>query len=290
MFKKFKKLFILIYLLFIVILSIIDKETVFEIIIDTLSLWLHKVFPPIFIFYIISSLLISTRTINIIFFILKPLRKLLRFETDNAFKLFFLSVLIGNPSSSSFIISYLENGLITNNDAKVLNCSASFITPLFIFSLVELKIAIIIYLSHILANFIICIFLTRNNTIKKDPNKPTLINFFTYIDKLPKILLTIAIMMVICNIIIYSLTKFSLNPLYFSFIELSTGSFMLLKIKSSIKYYLLTILISFNGLCIHLQVYSIIKDRLNYLSFFKYRIIQGIISVILFLLIYTHFT
>lgn len=285
-----KRLFILFYLSFLIFITILHKEEIFEITINTLSLWLYKIFPPIFIFYIISSLLISSKAINIIFIIFKPLRNILKFETDNAFKLFLLSILIGNPSSSTFVISNLQNNNITKNDAIILNKTASFITPLFIFSLLDLKIALLIYLSHLASNIFICIFLTRKNNILNNLKEPKIMNFFDYLNNIPKILFSIATMMVICNILIYSLTLLNINKNYLFFIELSTGAYQIINMTTKLKYYLLIFLLSFNGICIHLQVYSIIKDSLSYLSFLKYRLIQGFLSVILFLLIYTNFT
>ena len=115
-------------------------------------------------------------------------------------------------------------------------------------------------------------------------------NFFDYLNNIPKILFSIATMMVICNILIYSLTLLNINKNYLFFIELSTGAYQIINMTTQLKYYLLIFLLSFNGICIHLQVYSIIKDSLSYLSFLKYRLIQGFLSVILFLLIYTNFT
>lgn len=285
-----KRLFILFYLSFLIFITILHKEEIFEITINTLSLWLYKIFPPIFIFYIISSLLISSKAINIIFIIFKPLRNILKFETDNAFKLFLLSILIGNPSSSTFVVSNLQNNNITKNDAIILNKTASFITPLFIFSLLDLKIALLIYLSHLASNIFICIFLTRKNNILNNLKEPKIMNFFDYLNNIPKILFSIATMMVICNILIYSLTLLNINKNYLFFIELSTGAYQIISMTTQLKYYLLIFLLSFNGICIHLQVYSIIKDSLSYLSFLKYRLIQGFLSVILFLLIYTNFT
>ena len=291
MISKLKKLLILILLLYIITITLLYKNNIFNIIYNTLNIWLFKIFPPIFIFYCITSLLISSKTIDIIFFILKPLRKIFKFETDNGFKLFIIAILVGNPSSSAFIISYLNNDNITLNDANTLNKCSSFITPLFIFSILpDIKIFLLIYSIHILSNIIICIYLTKNNTTFIRKTNPKVINFFDYINKLPQILFNIAIFMIVCNIIIYSLSLININPIYFSFIELGSGAINIMNCNSQYKYIIITSLLSFNGLCIHLQVYSIIKDSLSYLTFFKYRIIQTIISIILFLLVNAYFT
>lgn len=285
-----KRLLIFIYILFIMVLVIIDQKKIFTITLDTLSLWLYKVFPPILIFYILSSLLLSSNAINILVILLKPLRKFLRFETDNAFKLFIISIFLGNPSSSVFTISYLENGNITYNDANVLNKCSSFITPLFIFSLLPFNTSFFIYIAHVLSNILICIFLTRNNKLFIKKENPKLINFFDYLEKIPQILFKIAILMIMCNIFSYSLSLIKVNSYLLTILELSTGSFKIISMQSIYKLYYLLFLISFNGFCIHLQVYTIIKDRLSYLSFLMFRIIQGFISLILFFLINTYFT
>lgn len=289
--KHLPKIIMFIYILYIFYLSVFTKNELFKVIYNTLDLWLYKIFPPIFIFYVISSLLISTKLIDLIIYILKPLRKIFKFETDNAFKLFFISILIGNPSSSSFIVSYYDNNLITKKDANTLICCASFISPLFIFSLVTFKQAIFIYISHLLSNFIISFILNRKNNIRTQKQKSNTLSFFIFLDKLPQILLMIAVYMVICNIIIFSIKNINQEKFTFllSFIELSTGALNILAMDLNYKYYILLALISFNGLCIHLQIYSFIKNKLKYLLYLKYRIIQVLISLAILFLINTYF-
>lgn len=277
--KTILKLIILILILYLILLIFREKDIFFAIIIDTLTIWLYKVFPPIFIFYILSSILISSNVINYIFILLKPLKKIFKFQTNNAFNLFILSVLIGNPSTSSFIVNYYDLKLITKDDLIVLNKCSSFITPLFIFSLfTNYKSFFLFYLSHIISNFIICFFLTRKNKIKANTNNVNYLNFFDFLNNIPKILFSIASLMTICNILSFSLSRLFIPKTILYFLEIGSGAINIIQLSSAYKLYLLEALISFNGICIHLQVYNITKGITSYLQFLKYRIIQSILA------------
>lgn len=286
-FKHFKYLFIITFIIFIIYLCIFNYSLIYNSIFKALDLWLYKVFPSLLIFYLISSLLLSTKTINIIFCIFKPFRFLLRFETSNAFNLFLLSFFLGNPSIVSFINDFKSNLMITDRDADILSKTTSFINPLFIMSLFTDKtLGLLVYLSHIIPNILIVIWLTRNNSIYNNcpsniQTKTYNINFFDYMNKFTIIILNIALYIVISYIII-SILKLIPNLSYLTyFIEVSEGA-----INCSLSnIYLLPAILSFNGLCIHLQVKQGLKV-IKYPSFLLFRLISSLISTIVFVIIY----
>lgn len=289
LYSIFIKIFILFFTTLILMIYFMETNLLITNIIDILNKWLYKIVPSIIIMYTLSSLLLSSKTINIILFIFKPLRKVIKFESNTAFNIFLISILIGNPATISLIndIDYDKN-CISNKDKEVLVKCASFINPLFIFSFVnDYKSFLMIYLSHIIANVILAIINTRNNTINNSNNINTNFNFLTMINKLPFLLLLIALYMVISSIIIFSLQEIKINNLLLSLLEISVGSNILIQNDYNILYFVG--LISFNGLCIHMQVATILNDYQMYKNFFKGRVFTSIISIIIYSVISSFF-
>lgn len=300
-----KLIFLLVFLLSILIIATVFLNPInfYNAIIDTLYIWLMKVFPSLFTFYIISSALINFNILNRLKFIFFPIKKIFKinFETNTAFNIFILSIFNGNPSTILFINQNLEKNTITKNDANILLKCASFVSPLFIISFFNNTVlSLILILSHYLSNFIYCSYLTRKNkyNIKKEKNETFLLNindFLSSIKNYTPTLLMIASMMVVSCII-----KFSLNNLFnilkinntflkiiFSFFELSTGlsDLLSLDISKSLLILISSFLISFGGLSIHLQVKASLNKDLKYLTYFFARIIQGFLSVFISLII-----
>lgn len=293
--KKFILFFSSLIVASTIYLVFIDSKAFFNSLIDTLNIWLMKVFPSLFTFFVITSILINFKIINYFSFLLSPLKKILKFETDEAFNIFILSIFNGNPSTIIFINQSIENNKITLKDANTLLKCASFVSPFFILSFFKKEFAYILIISHLLSNFILCFFLNRNNkTIinkEENDNKINIVSFLDSIQKEISIMLLIASMMCVCNILKYSLLNilsfFDFNnnysTIFLSLIEISTGLNDLISINLPIIYLIIfsSFLISFGGFCIHLQVASILNKNLKYKSYFFGRITQGIISMII---------
>lgn len=288
------KLLIILFITIIFYLSIFNYNLLYNNIFIALDLWLYKVFPSLLIFYLISTLLITTKTINYVTLLFYPLKYILKFNTSNAFNLFILSVFLGNPSTTSYINDYYENNLITLRDAKVLSKSASFINPLFVFTVLENKqLATLVYLAHLLSNIIVAIILTRSNkdsnlcNTVKIANKSN-ISFHTQMSKFPSIILNIALNMVLSYIVISFTDYIALisNLSYFSyinyFIEVSRSVYIL---KNSYIYiYFIPFILSFNGLCIHMQVRMQLK-LITYNNYLCHRLLSSMIATFIYIVL-----
>lgn len=291
--------FVINLLIFLIIFTVFFNPTCFyNSIIDTLYIWLMKVFPSLFTFYIISTALINFNILNKLSFIFFPIKKLFRlnFETNEAFNIFLLSILNGNPSTILFINQSLDKNTITKNDALVLLKCASFVSPLFIISFFKSsEISYILIFSHFFSNFIYCSYLTKNNKcnlkiIKKISFSFNINNFLISIKNYISTLLMIAMMMTLSNIIKFSLNNFlnlfkinnNLFKILFSLLEISTGlsDLLNLKISKTFLIFFASFLISFGGGCIHLQVKCSLSKGLNFSSYFFARIFQGLLSAL----------
>ena len=101
-------------LLFYFLLSIFYPNYFRETTYDTFTLFLKVIIPSIAPMYIISSLLINNKIFVKITNIL--LNKFKIFESINASSLFFINMLVGNPTTAIFVLNSYKQNLITKKD------------------------------------------------------------------------------------------------------------------------------------------------------------------------------
>jgi hypothetical protein len=301
--KKIVFLFLLLTIVLIGYSFFINPADFFSNIINTLEIWLYKVYPSIFTFYILASLLVNTKLINVLIYLLRPIFRYLRFSNENALHLFIISIFVGNPSSASLICEALKKNDLTKKEANDLLKYSAFLNPFFIISFLlgyNIKYAILIITVHILSNFIIVFILNRKNP--KTEINTSKISFsipevLSSIQNVIYLLLLISGIMVFCNILKFSLntalSSFSLDNKIFDIIlaniEVALGLNTLVNIGFTpfITLLLFSFISSFAGISIHLQVFSVIKEEeLNYKGFLEFRFIQAILSVMLFIFLW----
>lgn len=306
--ERSRKLLHTILFIFIVIITTniaINPKGIFNNVLDSLALWVFRVYPPIFIFYILSSLIISLsfiqKRINNLF-------KFIKFKSPRARIIFSMSFFLGNPATSALINENIINQHISLEDGNNLLCISSFLNPLFIIAFLtdafdNSKLTILVLFAHIFSNFILAYFLLRKNTsstinyqhFHHQPN--LIIEIFDSIERANFLLIKVCGIIVASNLCKYGIinlfTYANLNTpfttILLSLIEVTSGLNDLINLNLSFKLTLSLIcfLISFGGFSIHLQVYSIIASSdLSFRRFFIFRILQGIIAgTICFLII-----
>lgn len=300
-----KKLLLLAFLFLIAFAFFYNPSLFIADIIRTLEVWLFKVYPSIFTFYILASLLINTKLINSIIYFFRVLPKQLRFPSENSLHLFLTSVFIGNPASASLICEALKKGRILRREAEdLLKCSA-FLNPFFIVSFLahlDLKYSILILFVHVSSNFLIAFLINRKNpTTRISPSKITfsLTDIMTSVQNVIHLLLLISGIMVFANILRYSLTLvLDILGFDFLFLKLLTANLEITLaldtlISSGLALFPTLLLFSlstaFAGISIHLQVFSVIKEELSFKTFFLHRLLQSLFSGIIFLILWPFF-
>lgn len=280
-----KKLIFYVLCFFILYLSLnifITPSKYYKVILDTLSVWLYKVVPPIFLMYLITTLIISFNLSYYISIIFYPLRKIFKFETNEGFTLYLLSHFLSNPGLLLICKERFNKNQITQHDYRTLIACASNISFLYVFSLfLERNTSFVIYISIVLANFIICLFSNRNNKVNKhniftknEISFSKMAYSFSQISNFSYIILSIAIYMVTSSVFITSISNTPLTKLSF-IMDLPYGSQLI--VSQKMPLYLLVILFSFQGLTMHMQVIPIIKR--NYYHYLLYRIIALILAL-----------
>ncbi len=283
----------------VVLLGIIflNSSTIVTNVIFASKIWFYRVFPSLFIFYTISDLLINY---NFIYYLNKIFSnfftKLFKINPNTSF-IFFMSLFSGCPSNAKFTKELLDKKYIDEIDASKIMCFSFFSNPIFIITMGltifnSLLMAFIVLGSHYFGNIIIGLFM-RNKLVHKTSYKPiTYSKPLPIRDVLPKsimksinvlsLILGIIILFVVLNSLIGNLFKFTpiTKLILGSFLELTQGLNLLKSINLSItiKVVLSTMILSFGGLSIHMQIKSILNEKVNLKYFFKARIFHMFIS------------
>ena len=299
-----KRNIIHIFLFIIIIcLILINSDKIIESIRFSFNLCLKDLFPALIPFMLLSNILINYNFINEISTTLKFLTKKFKI-CENCSFILIMSLLSGTPSNAKYIKDMLNNKLINIKDAE--NCLnfCNFTNPIFILNTIGLtflnnkKLGLIILISNYCSAFIVGLF-NKNNFYNKEKyikqiEKQKFINILTIsinniIDTL-LLILGIITAFIIVTTIIDSTFKIPNNLKFlYGIIEIMQGLkyLSLTNFNYKIKAIISSMIISFGGLCIHAQVYSIIDNKkIRYLPYLKSRIIHSLLSgIITYLLI-----
>ena len=285
--KFIQKIFyILIRLFFLLILLyfISNKEYFYSSFKNTIILWFNYCLPPISISYIISVFLSDFPFLSkLLYPLLKPV---FNFENEKSCSIYLISILVGNPTSSKLIIQAVDNKQISVDEGNRLLCFSSFISTIFLYSILNFNLFIIIFIIELLISIIISNVKTKNTKqyiLIENKNNTILDTYFNIINNLPSLLLSILFSMIITNLFSSLITNTYLKSLF----ELTIGIKILTYNINIINLIFIFILIFSHGLAITLQIYWIIKkSNLSFNNFIKYRLLSIFLSLISLIIIY----
>lgn len=315
--KKIYNYFIIIILLLICFEMLTNANVIIVAVQNAYNIWAYSVFPSLFPFFVISSILIGLNFPRVIGEIAKPLmNKLFRLKSDTVF-IFLMSLLSGSPSNAKYTRELYLNGSISLDDANKILMFTHFSSPLFILGTItsfldDKRVGVFILIIHYLSNVLIGLAIRNTNSVSTEERKISLKkvlyevsnttddissivtkSIFNSINTIIMILGVISISTVIITIINNNFTFNKLTECIISgLIEMTNGLRVLgtLDISLKIKTTIAIFFISFGGLSVHLQVISIINDtKIKYKSFFLARIIHACVSTILSYLLFDYF-
>lgn len=248
-----------------------------------LELWRVRLFPSLFIMFIVNDLIINTDIFKI---------------KNNNTLAFSLSLFSGTPTNAYIIKELYINNRISLNSANKLLLYTYFSNPLFLYNILStifnktivFKLILIHYISNIIISFFIKKETTYNNRNETANLKVTKIleqSIKKSINTLLMILGTVTFFMILSNL---TIKLFSLN-IYLEIllkglleITQSLNELAAITLNLELKQLLALTIISFGGISIHMQVYSILNEtKINYKFFLKGRIYQTLISILLLL-------
>lgn len=294
------KKIILFFFFAVIFIIITNSNSVINNIILSFNICFNNLFPALIPFMLLSNILIKYDFID-------ELSNMFKFITKKIFKVnkncafaIVMSIISGTPSNSKYLKDLYENNLINEQDiSKCLNF-CHFTNPIFIISTIGITflnnktLGLIVLISHYLGSFIIGIVLknkTNDTYIEiqkiKKPNRNN--NFITILNE--SIINTANSLLLILGIITFCLILTSLIDTIFNINNNYKYIYGLLEITQGLKYLsqsslnilhksmLASFLISFGGICIHMQVFSILDNKkIRYLPYLFSRILHGIIS------------
>ena len=303
MMKKTIKLTIFSITIFIILYN---SYEIMESIRFSFSLCINNLFPPLIPFMLLSNILINYNFISDLSDILKNITtKFFKVNKNCSFALI-MSMISGTPSNAKYLKDLYDNNLIDEIDVKKCLNFCHFTNPIFIIGTIgytflnNKKLGLVILISHFTSSFIIGFFNKKRkksniNNINNENNKNNFISILkdsinSTIDTLFLILGIITTCIIITTIIN---NIFNINDNYkflFGLLEITQGLkyLSLSNLNIYIKAIISSFLISFGGLCIHAQVFSILNNKkIRYTPYLISRIIHGILSsIITYFLIY----
>ncbi len=299
--KKYSNQIIVITTFIILIFILFNRDIVSNIVISSFYIWFNTLVPSMFPMFVTSEILINA---NFVLYV--P-----RFITNFFMRIFnvskeavltiLISLIAGFPNNALAIKTSFDGGFISKRECEHLLYICHFANPLFVletvgvFYLKNNIYGVIILVSNIISSFIIGIILRRRNIPTNNKYISKKVNCQSFgtllsnsikksVNTLLMISGVIASFLIVSSLICYI---FNFNDYIRTFIyglfEMTMGirSLSLLNILDIYKVMLSSVILSFGGLSIHLQVISILDDKIRYRNYFIGRIYQAIISLTL---------
>ncbi len=284
----------------------------------SIQLWMNQLIPSLFPFFFLSHFFMEYGMIELLASLFQKLMtKFFHLKKETAFVLA-MSMVSGFPSGAKYTRSLLDKKMIDEEEASFLLTFTHFSNPLFILGFVtsmlqsEPSISIVILIVHYLSNFIIgfllrpkekpreeAISLRQGLSLMHQKRIHNPLNFgqiiknaiFQTFETLVLMLGTMTFFLMITEFLKTVLPLSHLSSSILSgLLEMTQGIVKVssLSIPVSMKASLTTFFLSFGGLSVHMQVYSIISDtKIKYSKFVKARMIHALLasSLVYFLLL-----
>ena len=305
---------IIVLLLFMGSQLLIHSEKILNAVLFSLSVWQKNIFPSLFPFFVLSCLLIQYGFLEFIGELMKPVMQVLfRCKGECAFILI-MSLLSGFPSNAKYTRELYQKGILNEAEASKILMFTHFSNPLFILGTVSIlflnnkEVGLLILIGHYLTNLIIGLLVRNYAPSKESRTKASLkkailamhekrihnslsfgqiiTNSLTStIDTLLLVLGVVTFFLIVTTIIdqnihLNSYHQSILNGMF----EMTQGLkyISLLQIPLKFKATLSTMILSFGGFSVHVQMIGILSDtKIRYLPFFTARLLHAAIASIL---------
>lgn len=286
MIKNIKRHLTLTLIFTLLILYIKDSNLIINEFLSYTNIFITKLFPSVFIIYILSDLLIN-------YGIIKLLKKITKYPTT--IYILLISLISGFPSGPKTIKDLKNKEFISEEESNKLIKFTHFPNPIFLFSTISLitKNISIIYISIIISNLIILI-INKPKSNNKLPNikeqdfTTTLSNSIIKTLKIIILIYGTSIFFYLISVIILKyINNKDLYILINILFDLTKGITTTSLINNqSLKDLVIILLLTISPLNINIQIKSILSDtNIKYINFIKGRIISSILTIIFYILI-----
>lgn len=306
-------------LMFITFQLLTSSNIIFETVSFSFEIWKTGIFPSIFPFFVISEILINYGFVEFVAELFKPLmNKLFKIKGAAAY-VFIMAMISGFPSSAKYVNELYNQGLINEKEGTKILLFTHFSNPLFILGTISLtflnnpKLGLLILFCHYVSNFILGLLFRNYHPSKNENTKFSFKNSINHmtrrrlnnhksfgqvlsdsitnsVNTLLIILGTITVFLILTTLI----NKWiNINPIIQAilsgFFEMTQGLkyISLTNISLKLKAVISTMIISFGGISVHMQIISILSStKIKYLPFLVARTLHAAISGILTFLLF----
>lgn len=309
--KKSVSIGIMILFLFLTVELLISSEEIMKTVSFSFHIWKNNIFPSLFPFFILATLLTEFGFVELISELMKPMMtKLFKIGSNTAF-IFVMSILSGFPSNAKYTKELYEQGMISKKEATKILLFTHFSNPLFILGTVSIlflnnkEIGLLILFAHYITNLILGI-LFRNYLPSAEENVSCSLkkaitamherriknnNQFGRIIEKAIMGAIQTLLLVLGTVTLFLILSTLLNHIFHfnhieqgflnGMIEMTQGLKYIsqLHIPLQLKSTFCTMILSFGGFSVHMQVTSILSDmKIPYKPYFVARILHAMIS------------
>lgn len=286
-----------------------DSSSVMMSVITGIELWKNNIVPSMFPFFMLSEFFIYFGFVEFISEIFKPImNKFFKMRGICSF-IFIMSIFSGCPGNAKYTSELLNSDDIDYKEATKILLFSQFSSPLFILGSVanvflqNKEVGFYILFFHYIGNLFVGICFRNYNpryeksssslsrafskTIeKRRKNEQSFGMFFTSaVQKAMQTLLTI-LGVIITFLVLTTIIDHNINipTLYQSLLngclEMTQGLkyISLLSIPLKLKVTFTVLLLSFGGLSVHMQMFSILSSKVRYFPFLTARILHAFFS------------
>lgn len=289
-----------IFLLLLFVLALCFGDLTFQTTFDALHIWFEKLVPSLFVSMVLLRIMYKQ---HIFEFIKIPFVKQIFHMDSSSFTLVLCSIFLGFPSGAMFLNEAYKQNQIDKPAMQRLVYVCSFPAPGFIMMscgvviFKSVEIGFLMFLSQVLSGLVL-LWLTRKTPISFHES--------TYIER-GRIMNDVGASIIESGKALYLIGGYlmlfmSCSSILFSFLpdiyaypfrilaEFSSGIIILntLPFTNKILQILTSMVLSFGGFCVHMQVFSIVENcSISYRKYFCFRVMQSILSaLILYCLLY----
>lgn len=259
---------------------------------EGLSLCYRTIFPSLFPFFVLSTLLISLGFADILGRGLDGPMRLLFHLNGRCAPALILGLLGGYPVGARTLLSLYREGSCTREEAERLLAFCNNCGPAFILSvagataLKSQKAGILLYLIHVLSALCTGLFFRGNHIPRKMPPKPFtpktdfVSTFVSAVQTAFSSMLSVCSFVVFFTVLLRPMRSFTQNGLLIGIVELFNGVCALHAAKTD--FIAAAALIGWGGLSVHAQTLALLCDAdLSLRHYFKGKALQAIMSAVL---------
>lgn len=240
----------------------------------SLKICATSVIPALFPFFVVSGIFVNTGVSHLIGEVFTPVSKLLFKISGTGAFCFVMGLLCGYPTGAKVICDMYKSGTLSKKESERLLAFCNNSGPLFVIGTVgnlmlgDKKTGIILYVIHaisaVLTGVMLSLFNKKAST--QSLNKIVAINLGKAITKsiedAVKSILLVCGYVVFFGSVISVVETFLKNPFLLSLIEVTTGAKMITSsgLEEKMMISLLSGSMAFGGICVFLQVKSVIAD------------------------------